>query len=151
MIFQGNLSDLAPCRVIQISESAKFLRVESEILSFGICNWAQEVRNPAKDWNPESKFHWKRIWNPLPRIQNPQRGIQSPRLFWIILNDATLKTSVLEEGGHVNWREGAMIGKITVVSLRGLQKRSLTPWLIDWLINLSSGWRKTSQRRPIFF
>ena len=85
-----------------MSDSGKFLQVESGNLSFRSRNSAQGIRNPAKDWNPESKFHWKRIRNPLPRIQNRQRGMKNPRLFWIILNNATLKTSVLEQGGHVN-------------------------------------------------
>ena len=33
-------------------ESVKFLLVESGILSFGIRNTAQGIRNPTKDWNP---------------------------------------------------------------------------------------------------
>ena len=31
--------------------------VESGFLSFGIQNSTQGIRNPASDWNPESKFH----------------------------------------------------------------------------------------------
>ena len=31
-------------------------------------NTAQGIRNPTKDWNPESKFHWQKLesstWNP---------------------------------------------------------------------------------------
>ena len=50
-------------------ESMEFLFVESGILGFGIRNTAQGIRNPANDWNPESKFHCLRIfessiWNP---------------------------------------------------------------------------------------
>ena len=34
------------------------VRYESEkIFACGICNPAQDIRNPANDWNPESKFH----------------------------------------------------------------------------------------------
>ena len=47
----------APCKGIQISESGKNLHVESGILSFGIRNTAQRIRNPTNVWNPESKFH----------------------------------------------------------------------------------------------
>ena len=36
-------------------KNGKFLLVEPEILRFGIRNTAQGVRNPASDWNPESK------------------------------------------------------------------------------------------------
>ena len=34
-------------------------------------------------WNPESKFHWQRIRNPLPGIWNPCRGIQNRRLPYV--------------------------------------------------------------------
>ena len=34
----------------RIQDSGKFLLVEFGILGFGI-------RNPTKDWNPESQFH----------------------------------------------------------------------------------------------
>ena len=40
-------------------------------------------RNPANDWNPESKFHLQRLRNQLFGIRNPWRGIQNPRLSWI--------------------------------------------------------------------
>ena len=39
-------SEIAPCKGIQIPG----MLVESKILGFGI-------RNPTKEWNPESKFH----------------------------------------------------------------------------------------------
>ena len=31
--------------------------MESGILGFGVRNTGQGIRNPANDWNPESKFH----------------------------------------------------------------------------------------------
>ena len=34
-------------------------------------------------WNPESKFHWQVIRNPVPRIWNLHYGIQNPWLSWI--------------------------------------------------------------------
>ena len=40
----------------QNPESWKFLLVESGILGFGIRNLALGIRNPTKDWNPESEF-----------------------------------------------------------------------------------------------
>ena len=40
-------------------ESGKFLHVKSGILGFGIRYLAQGFRNPANDWNPET-----RAWNP---------------------------------------------------------------------------------------
>ena len=59
---------ITPCKVIRIPEPGKFclwnpnstvefVLVELEILDLGIRNSAQEIRNPANDWNPESKFH----------------------------------------------------------------------------------------------
>ena len=47
---------------------------------------------------------------PSPSSTEKESGIQNPRLFWIILNDATLKTGVLDEGGHINYSLGAKIG-----------------------------------------
>ena len=62
-----------PCKATRIPESFKFLLVESGIRGFGIRNTAQRIRNPTKDWNPESKFHWE--------DQNPEStvGIHNPR------------------------------------------------------------------------
>ena len=76
---------------IRIPESGKFLlmqyeiqwsvAVESGILASGIWNTAQGIRNPTRDWNPETNFHWQRNQNPLPGTRNPQYGPQNPRLF----------------------------------------------------------------------
>ena len=46
----------APCKGIRIPESTNFLLVESGILGFGIQNPALRIRNPTKDWNPESNL-----------------------------------------------------------------------------------------------
>ena len=61
-------------------------------------------------------------------------------MFWIILNDATVITGVLEEGGHINYSMGAKIGLIFSITLR--YTTSLTP-------NTNSGRRKTFQKRPV--
>ena len=88
-------SNLAPCKVkiwfpgswnfflFWIPESAKFLLVGSEILGFGISGLSQGIRNPANDWNLESKFHGKGIRNPITRTRNKQRGIQNPVLNYL--------------------------------------------------------------------
>ena len=52
MYFQPN----TPCKGIRIPESRKFLSLESGILGFGIRNPALRIRNPTKDWNPESRL-----------------------------------------------------------------------------------------------
>ena len=66
-----------------IPESAKFLLVGSEILDFGISGLSQGIRNPANDWNLQSKFHGKGIRDPITRIRNNQRGIQNPVLNYL--------------------------------------------------------------------
>ena len=56
---------LAPCKGIRIPESRNFLLLESGILGFGIRNPALRIRNPTKDWNPESnllKIHSRLNW-----------------------------------------------------------------------------------------
>ena len=46
--------------------------LEQGILGFGIRTTAQGIRNPTKDWNPESEFHRQILPTPLPGIQNPE-------------------------------------------------------------------------------
>ena len=48
--------NIALCKGIRIPESKNFLLVESGILGFGIQNPALRIRNPTKDWNPESNL-----------------------------------------------------------------------------------------------
>jgi len=68
----------APCKGIRIPESRNFLPVESGILGFGIRNPALGIRNPTKDWNPESnllKIHSRlknHLWKASPGYM-PQR------------------------------------------------------------------------------
>ena len=66
-------------------EFGKILFVESGILGYGIRYTAQGMLNATDDWNPESKDQLTNYWNPVPGIQNPQRGVQTPRLSWIFL------------------------------------------------------------------
>ena len=63
---------------IRILDSGKLLHVESGILDFGIWNTAQRIRNPTNDYNPESKYHWQRIRNPVPRLRIPRLSCQIP-------------------------------------------------------------------------
>ena len=42
----------------------------------------------ANEWNPDSKFHWQRLRNPIPVFRNPQHGIQNPRLSSMTLHEA---------------------------------------------------------------
>ena len=60
-----SIHTIAPCKGIRIPESRNFLPLESGILSFGIRNPALRIRNPTKDWNPESnllKIHSRLNW-----------------------------------------------------------------------------------------
>ena len=61
----------------------------SGILGFGIRNTAIGVQSPTiNNWNAESKFHWKKMYNPVIGILNQRRGIQNQRLSWIPLHGA---------------------------------------------------------------
>ena len=57
-------------------ESGKFLLVQSGLPGFGIRNAAQGIRNPTKDWNPESRFHGQipesSTWNPKSTPWKPE-------------------------------------------------------------------------------
>ena len=67
---------------IRIPKFKKVWLVEFRYLGgFGIRNTVQEIQNPTKDWNPESKFPWQTIpvilesglsWIPL---YGPQRYV----------------------------------------------------------------------------
>ena len=69
----------------RVPESGKFL-VLGKFCLWNPAPWALEsgiiLRNPkpTNDWNPESKFYWKRIQTPLPGIRNPRGGVQNPEL-----------------------------------------------------------------------
>lgn len=76
------------CKVIRITESKKYVLVESGILGFEIRNPAQGIRNP---WSPESSNG----------IRNPQGGIQNPRLSLITLHGVSeLSAKIVFYGKH---------------------------------------------------
>ena len=54
---------------------------ESWVLESGIQLKGSGIPLTIAIQNPSSN---DKYWNPVPRIQNPQRGIQNPRLCWII-------------------------------------------------------------------
>ena len=60
---------------------------ESGILAFGIRNTAKGIRTSItiEIRNPSSN---DKVWNPLPEVRNPQRGIQNSRLSWMPLHGA---------------------------------------------------------------
>ena len=69
----------APCKWIRIPKPVKYFLVESGIRENCVCGiWTtgQGIRNPTKDWNPESKFHWQRLeestWNRESTAWNPE-------------------------------------------------------------------------------
>ena len=70
-------SDVAKGKSGRIPKSGNLLLVESGHLGFDIRNTAQAIRNPANNWNPEYKFQWQAIRNPVIGIRNPQCGIQN--------------------------------------------------------------------------
>ena len=101
-LFRGKLvceHYVAPCKVIRIPKSRKFLLVESGILGIGIQNPAFGTQNPTKKWiqDPflENPFSWKSIssringfhahpHNPVMlkyRLQTVQTVLISPKNF----------------------------------------------------------------------
>ena len=58
-----------------------------EMFASGIRNTAKGIRTPItiKIRNPSSN---DKVWNPLPKVRNPQRGIQNSRLSWMPLHGA---------------------------------------------------------------
>ena len=75
--------------------------VEPGILGFGIRKLAQGIRNPANDWNSESKFYRQGIRNPVPGIRNPQRGIQNSK--WIANEAVIFQSNFQTFGNSFKW------------------------------------------------
>ena len=76
----ANITFIAPCKGMRIPESVKFLLVESGIRKYS----AQGIRNPTKDWNPESKgaIHSTKIQTgPTGKRRPPQKVDQFFRKF----------------------------------------------------------------------
>ena len=52
----------------------------------GIQNTGQGIRNPTKDWNSESRFHWQRLesstWNQESTAWNPESNTVLDSLTW---------------------------------------------------------------------
>ena len=59
-------------------QCGKFVLVESKIMAFRFRNSALGTRNSANHWNPESKFRWQGIRNPIPGIRNPESMAWNP-------------------------------------------------------------------------
>ena len=89
-IQRGKKGCIAPFKEIQNLQFGEFLLVESGIQHILLWNpesWALESQIqvkqsgiPFSNWNLESKFHWQRIQNQVPGIQNPRGGIKKPRM-----------------------------------------------------------------------
>ena len=78
---------ITPFKEIWIPESGKSLPVESGILSYGIWNTAQRIRNPTNDWSPESKSSGKEFENHL------LESLQNSRLSWISIHGVKQSSS----------------------------------------------------------
>ena len=89
-IQRGKKGCVTPFKEIQNLQFGEFLLLESGIQHILLWNpesWALESRIQVKEsgipfsnWNLESKFHWQRIQNRVPGIQNPRGGIKKPRM-----------------------------------------------------------------------
>ena len=56
------------------SRFRKCLLVNPRILRFGICNTAQRIRSPSKDWKLESKLTVPHTVPGIPRIRSVESG-----------------------------------------------------------------------------
>ena len=52
-------------------------------VSCGVQNPRLWNLDPTNNCNPDSRFHWQRIQNPVPGIQNTRRIIRNPGMSWI--------------------------------------------------------------------
>ena len=71
---------IAPFKEIQNLQFGKFLLWNPEYWALESWTQVKESRIPFKNWNLGSKFHWQRIQNRVPGIQNPRGGIKKPRM-----------------------------------------------------------------------
>ena len=67
------------------------------IQGFGIQNRAQELRNPAKAWNPESTFHWKRLES---STRNPQSTEWDPESKTVLYSLTWGNSTELRRGSY---------------------------------------------------
>ena len=86
-IYNKNVNkSIGPCQGIRVLEPVKFLFVESGILSFGMRNKAQRIRNATKDWNPIQRSTRKKVelgaWNQESTAWNPESKTVLDSLTW---------------------------------------------------------------------
>ena len=76
----------APCKGIRIPESGRFLLVGSGMRENFDMESRIELKYPTKEWNLESKFHWKRLGsstrNPESMEWNPESKTVLYSLTW---------------------------------------------------------------------
>ena len=95
----GHQDWITPNKGIWIPESLKFLLLESVIPGFALGNTAQEIRNPAKEWNLESKSHWQRLES---STRNPESMEWNPESK-MVLDSLTLgKLNIFNAKGAMN-------------------------------------------------
>ena len=89
-------------------------------------NTAQGIRNPTKDWNPESKFHWQKLESSIPGIRNPRRGNPESKTVLDLSAERQLQTHaiavfyrhscilfLLPEHYHQHWNERGLMSDIS--------------------------------------
>ena len=95
----GHQDWITPNKGIWIPESLKFLLLESVIPGFALGNTAQGIRNPAKEWNLESKSHWQRLES---STRNPESMEWNPESK-MVLDSLTLgKLNIFNAKGAMN-------------------------------------------------
>ena len=83
--YWGPLKSGFRIRKIFVFEIQNMGNVSCGVQNPGLWNLEYGSRNldPTNNCNPDSKFHWQRIQNPVPGIQNTRHIIRNPGMSWI--------------------------------------------------------------------
>ena len=83
--YWGPLKSGFRIRKIFVFEIQNMGNVSCGVQNPGLWNLEYGSRNldPTNNCNPDSKFHWQRIHNPVPGIQNTRHIIRNPGMSWI--------------------------------------------------------------------
>ena len=86
----------------------------------GLCHLEHGFRSPdpTNNWNPESKFHWQRIRNPVPGVRNPRCGIQNPKTVLYSLSWGEIGLCICDHRNDVLLGVGISFNHCCVFSLQ---------------------------------
>ena len=138
------------CKASGTVESGEFLLLKSKILRFEVRNTAQGIRNPIRDGNPESTFHWHSTWNPKSMAWNPESknpALTDPYMGWSFTNELQTHFRSLDRSciywaprqhhriGQREARKAREVNFFRISVKRSVLLRSIASWLCKemWL------------------